>query len=359
MSYAAPAKYKGTGTYGVLTEGEAAHWNEYCNLRGISDWPGFDAAQDQRRADSRQWLLDRLDDLVNLAATDGGWGKANRGQRYDFLTHLNSGAPKHEVRLPCPGTATDTEKVYIEEREVYLAFGSTTDEQKARKQANVDWLVGRRKQLWHLMHDDPSGNKTNDRQARYDALCIATHHGSAYEKWDETHNKWGVPLTPPTAAGGGSGRSACKDWLESYLGVSENPSGSNKGSPQPSEWQRRVYGDDGVPWCACFAVCSSWDNGVSGSGTAGVYNNVQLAKSGQGIYRGWTMDPSKVHAGDHAFIGSDHTGVIYDRDTGETIEGNTSPGSEGSQYNGGCVAKRSRGWGYWSAGFGLVRYPDD
>jgi hypothetical protein len=97
---------------------------------------------------------------------------------------------------------------------------------------------------------------------------------------------------------------------------------------------------------------------VSGSVTAGVYNNVQLAKKGQGIYRGWTMDPSKVHAGDHAFIGSDHTGVIYDASDGTTIEGNTSPGSEGSQYNGGCVAKRKRGWGYWSAGFGLVRFDD-
>ena len=87
-------------------------------------------------------------------------------------------------------------------------------------------------------------------------------------------------------------------------------------------------------------------------------NNTSLAKSGQGIYRGYTTDPSKIHAGDHAFIGSDHTGVIYDRESGVTIEGNTSPGSEGSQYNGGCVAKRDRGWGYWTAGFGLVRYDD-
>jgi hypothetical protein len=85
---------------------------------------------------------------------------------------------------------------------------------------------------------------------------------------------------------------------------------------------------------------------------------VQLAKQGKGIYKGWTTDPSKVHAGDHAFIGDDHQGVIYDRDTGETIEGNTSSGSGGSQWNGGQVAKRNRGWGYWTSGFGLVRFPD-
>lgn len=349
-------------SYGDLTEGEQAHWNEYTNLRQISDWPGFDAAQDQRRADSRTWLQERRKEIWRLAQDppkgDGqGWDHANRRARYEFLkdSNLNSGAPKHEVRLPCPGTATDTEKVYIEEREVYLAFGSTTDEQKARKQANVDWLVARRKQLWHLMQDDPDGNKPNDRQARYDALCIATHHGSAYEEWDATHNKWGQPYTPTTGAGGDS-RSDVKRWLDSYIGVRENPDGSNKGREQPSTWQERVYGSDGVPWCACFAVCSSWDNGVSGSGTAGVYNNVQLAKKGQGIYRGWTSDPSKVHAGDHAFIGSDHTGVIYDRDTGQTVEGNTS--NSQSQWNGGEVVKKSRGWSYWSAGFGLVRFDD-
>jgi hypothetical protein len=346
-----------SGAYGDLTEAEQAHWNEYTNLRQISDWPGFDEDQDQRRADSRQWILDRREYLLDLANGEiegepAGWDTNNRKSRYDFLGGLNSGAPKHEVRLPCSSTATDTEKVYIEEREVYLVFGSTTEEQKARKTANLNWLQERRKKLWHLMADDPDGNEYNDRQTRYDNLCIATHHGSAYEEWEETHNKWGDPYTES----GGSGRSACKDWLDSYLGVHENPDGSNRGSPQPSQWQERVYGSDGVPWCACFAVCSSWDNGVSGSGTAGVYNNVQLAKQGQGIYRGWTMDPSKVHAGDHAFIGSDHTGVIYDASDGTTVEGNTS---NSNAWNGGQVAKKTRGWGYWSAGFGLVRYPDD
>lgn len=352
-------------SYGDLTEGEQAHWNEYTNLRGISDWPGFDANQDQRRADSRQWLVDRrayIKDLAEgkVAGQKPGWEVANRKARYDFLGKMNSGAPKHEVRLPCSGKATDAEKVYIEEREVYLAFGSTTDAQKARKQANVDWLVNQRKKLWHLMRDDPDRNKANDRQARYDNLCIATHYGSAYEKWDKAHNKWGEPYTPDTPSkGGGSGRSACKAWLDKYVGTTENPKGSNRGSPQPDGWSKRVYGSSGVPWCACFAVCSAWDNGVTGTGTAGVWNNTELAKKGQGIYKGYTTDPSKVHAGDHAFIGSDHTGVIYDRDTMTTVEGNTSGStSSGSQWNGDLVAKKTRPKGYWT-GYGLVRFPDD
>jgi len=352
-------------SYGDLTEGEQAHWNEYTNLRQISDWPGFDDAQNQRRDDSRKWLQDRrqyISDLANgkVEGEKAGWDVANRKARYDFLadSNLNCGAPKHEVRLPCSGSATDTEKVYIEEREVYLAFGSTTDQQKARKQANVDWLVARRKSLWHLMQDDASKNKANDRQTRYDNLCIATHHGSAYEKWDKDHNKWGQPYTPDEPSKGGGTRSDCKRWLDSYVGTSENPKGSNKGNPQPSKWQQRVYGSDGVPWCACFAVCAAWDNGVTGSGTAGVANNTELAKQGKGIYKGFTTDVSRVHAGDHAFKGSDHTGVVYDVASMTFVEGNTSGStSEGSQWNGDLVAKKQR-HGYWT-GYGIVRFPDD
>lgn len=351
MAYEAPSKYMGMGTYGDLTDTEQAHWNEYTNLRGISDWPGFDDRQNSRKTESLAWIDAQMNAIVS-SAKETGWSTNNRGERYDFLSTRYSGSPKHEVRLPCPGTATDGERVYIEEREVYLVFYSTTSSQESRKVANLNELVSMRKKLWHLMEDDPSNNKPMDRQNRYDALCIATSHGEVYEEWDATHNKYGEPYTPdePDTK---STRSRIKDWLDSYLGVHENPDGSNKGQPQPSTWQNRVYGDDGVPWCACFAVCSAWDNGISGSGTAGVYNNVQLAKQGKGIYKGWTNDPSKVHAGDHAFIGSDHTGVIYDAETGQTVEGNTS--NSGSQWNGGSVVKKSRGWSYWSAGFGIVR----
>jgi hypothetical protein len=349
VSYDAPAKYKGTGNYGDLTEGEQCTFDEYTNLRAISDWPGFDDAQDDRRAESRQWLLERQDYIYALAlglvlGETPGWDTANRGQRYDYLSTLNSGAPKHEVRLPCSGSATNSEKSYIEEREVYLAFASAYETQTARKQANVDWLVTQRKKLWHLMADDPDGNGPNDRQTRYENLCIATHYGQVYIDWDAAHNKWGQPHSENT-------RDAIKQWLDGHIGVHEAPDGSNKGEAQPSTWQRRVYGSDGVPWCACFSVCSAWDNGVSGTGTAGVANNTELAKRGEGIYRGFTTDPSKVRVGDHAFIGSDHTGVIYATD-GTTVEGNTS--NSGSQFNGGQVVKKNRGWAYWT-GFGLIR----
>jgi len=350
-------------SYSDLTETEQHYFDEYGTLRAITDWEGFTGAQNNRKLAARDWLVNQRKEIWRCAegkkACSGGsgWDVNNRAARYEQLKDesLNNATAKHEYTLPANG-CTPTEKAYIEEREGYLMLGgdgaSADDAQRKRKTANSDWLVSRRKQVWHLIEDE---GPENDRPLRYENLCIATHYGTFWEEYEADHNKYGQAIHDEPAGGGS--RSACKDWLEKYLGVSENPSGSNKGQPQPSTWQQRVYGDDGVPWCACFAVCSAWDNGVAGSGTAGVYNNRQLAKQGSGIYRGYTTDPAKVHAGDHAFIGSDHTGVIYDAETMTTIEGNTSPGSEGSQYNGGCVAKRDRGPGYWD-GYGIVDFPD-
>jgi hypothetical protein len=339
--------------YADLTEAEQAHFDEYANLRQISDWPGFTAGQDARKRATRTWLLDQRARIKQAAEKDGasGWKTAKRKERYAFLepANLNRGAPKHEVRLPCPGSATDLEAVHIEEREVYLSFKSTTDAQKARKQANADWLVNRRKQLYGLQKSDP---KKAGRRARYEALCIATHYGTAYERWDKEHNRWGEPLST-----GKDFRTKIVEDCRKALGTSERPAGSNRGSPQPSGWQKRVYGGDGVPWCACFAVCTAWDAKVKGTGTASVQLNVNLARQGRGIYRGWTTDPARVRPGDHCAIGgtSSHTGVVVGPTAYDTIEGNTSPGTEGSQYNGGTTARRNRKGAI--VGWMLIRNP--
>jgi hypothetical protein len=354
--------------YGDLTEAEQAHWNEYENLRGISDWTGFTEAQESRKQAARDWLVQQRKEIWRAAEgkTDdvqAGWNRNKRQARYDFLSDpsLNSGAPKHEVTLPCPPSATKTERVYIEEREVYLAFAATTNEQKARKTANVDWLVERRKQLYTLMQDSSDAeNKANGRSDRYRALCIATHHGDAYEQWADTHNKWGKAYTEDgveTSTGGVQTRSWFKAHCRSYLRISESPPGSNRGAPQPDEWQRRVYGGTGVPWCACFTTCMVQDAGIDGAGSAGVAVCVSMAKRGQGIFRGWTTDPRRVHAGDLAVISctSCHIGAVVEAPYG-CVEGNTSPGSEGSQFNGGCVAERQRKGAI--VGWCLVRWPD-
>jgi hypothetical protein len=70
-----------------------------------------------------------------------------------------------------------------------------------------------------------------------------------------------------------------------------------------------------------------------------------LARQGRGIYRGATTDPSRVRAGDHAVISCESCHiemVTSDTDAYACIGGNTSPGSGGSQFNGGGVFVRNR-----------------
>lgn len=331
--------------YSDLTAAEKAHWNEFCNLRHISGWIGFDADQNARKIAARKWLVERRKEIWRLAQPkskggDGqGWKTANRRNRHTFLKdeNLNRGAPKHRVRMPAPAVCTSTERVYIEEREVYLVFKTTTPQQKARKVANLAWLVQRRKRLYGLIKQHP----TDGRRRRYEVLCIATHAGQAYKDWDKSHNKWGEPIHPPTDP---HSRAGIVKWCKSYVGVKEHPAGSNRGEPQPSGWERRVFGGVGVPWCACFSVCSAWDAGISGSGTASVQLNVNLARMGRGIYRGYTTDPRRVRPGDHCAVisTSTHTEVVVGPTAYDTVGGNTSSGPGGSQSNGGGVFARNR-----------------
>jgi hypothetical protein len=345
--------------YAQLTPAEQCYWNAYTRLRQLSDWEGFTDGQAQAKEQARAWLVNQRQEIWRCAEgkkpdqCKPGWEINQRRERYEQLKddNLNTGSPRNLCQLPTNG-GTPTEKAKISEREMWWNQESVDEQTKQWRQANADWLTSRRKQVYSLMQSDPSGNTPAARSARYQNLSIATRYGDAYTNWAKTHDTTTGAAKTSSATGA---RSRCKQWLDSYIGVHENPDGSNRGSPQPSTWQKRVYGTDGVPWCACFAVCSAWDNGVTGQGTAGVANNVQLAKQGKGIYKGWTNDPSKVHAGDHAFIGSDHTGVIYDPDTATTVEGNTS---DQSAWNGGTVAKKKRGWGYWSAGFGIVDFDE-
>jgi hypothetical protein len=359
-------------SYGDLTEGEQAHWNEYTNLRAISDWPGFDAEQDGRRADSRTWLQDRRQYIFDLAEGNvpgetPGWDVGDRQARYDFLadSNLNAGAPKHEVRLPAPGTCTDAEKVYVEEREVYLVFTSTTDEQKARKQTNVDVLVSKRKKLWHLMQDDPDGNDGNDRQARYDALCIATHYGSAYEDWDKTHNKYGDPID---TGGGGNARDKAMDHMAKREGYKESPVGSNFDSRSDGikTCQRETAGGgtwlDYTPWCGSWCFYALEAAGVKGlnSNLASVAYIEDAAKQGLACFRGWTTDRSKPQRGDLVVIGGYgvHVEMVRGFEGSNTLTwgGNTSGNYEGSQSNGDGAYKRSRAPSE-VRGYALVDFP--
>ena len=85
------------------------HFDEYTNLRQISDWPAFSDTQEKRKNDSRKWLEDRRAELwhdLNDEPVDKAENeKNNRQARYNELRdeNLNGGSPKHEYRLPCSG----------------------------------------------------------------------------------------------------------------------------------------------------------------------------------------------------------------------------------------------------------------
>lgn len=342
-----------------LMDSEKNSCDEYCGGVALSDWPGYDDAQTQRRKDTWHWLDDRLTQLRDEIAESSN-AENHENERYNRRDYIASVVEGNNRKIHRNGPnypaahATDNEAVYIEEREYYVAWNSAYEAQKARKTANLNWLQERRKYVWRqaegeIDSDAGPGWDKKHRSERYDNLCIATHYGSAWDEWCETHD-------PETGEAYGNQRDEVVKNCRKYLGVSESPPDSNRGDPQPSKWQDRVYGSDGVPWCACFAVCMAWDVGVKGSGTASVWQNTELAKQGSGIYRGYTTDISKVRKGDHAFFGSDHTGVVVEDGARHNIEGNTSPGSEGSQYNGGCVAEKSNRSGI--TGWGLVRFDD-
>jgi hypothetical protein len=350
--------------YDALTEGEAAHWDEYERLRELSDWPGFTAEQDARRQTARDWLVAKRKQIWRLsqpaeAGGDGlGWDHAQRSERYAQLADdsLNGGSCRRVASLPRSG-CTDAERALLAERCTWWLVTSTTDEQKRRKQDCTDWLIARRKQLYGLIQDGPEpDNEANYRHDRYANLSIATKHGDVYENWCQTHD----PTTGEALSSGSSARETAVERCRSYLGVSENPPESNRGSAQPDDWQERVLGYSGNPWCACFSTCMAWDAGVKGSSSAAVQYIVTMAQNHEGMFSGWTTDPADVLRGDMIIIGCTtcHVGMVVDSDDPyHSVEGNTSPGSEGSQYNGGCVAERQRPHSD-VIGWALVDYPD-
>jgi hypothetical protein len=353
--------------YGKLTTTEQGYWNVYTRLRQLSDWAGFTDGQDDAKTKSRNWLEQQRKEIWRQAQpkSDGGDGKGwdvnNRRERYAQLADdsLNGGSPRNLCQLPTGG-GTATEKAKIAEREMWWNQSSVDDATKQWRTNNSSWLTERRKQLWHLINDE-GGSPAYNRQSRYDAMCVATKTGEPYDSWAKTHdvNTGGTKPKPAPAPTPPSSREKAVEQARSYLGVHESPAGSNRGNPQPSGWQRRLLGSDGFAWCACFTTCMAWDAGVKGGSSAGVIVIMSMAQRGQGMFKGWTTDPSRVLRGDMAVIGcaSCHIGLVADsNDPYHLIEGNTSPGSEGSQYAGGCVAEKRRPRGA-IIGWALVDYP--
>ena len=110
------------------------------------------------------------------------------------------------------------------------------------------------------------------------------------------------------------------------------------------------FGTNGVPYCAMFVsyILDQCGQKVAGFPTASCPTGLSGAKKA-GIK---ITDKKKAKAGDIIFFdwdgngNPDHVGFV-EKNCGsyvQTIEGNTSAGSSGSQSNGGGVYRRTRAW---------------
>lgn len=137
------------------------------------------------------------------------------------------------------------------------------------------------------------------------------------------------------------------DIARAELGNTEKPSGSNLNK------YGEAYHWNGVPWCViflwwCFKEAGESSAFFGGAKTASCGTLFKWYKE-----QGLTVPFIDIRPGDIVILNfsgtseTQHCGLvekIIDLDLGwiRTIEGNTSPGLEGSQYNGGCVALKAR-----------------
>lgn len=129
------------------------------------------------------------------------------------------------------------------------------------------------------------------------------------------------------------------------LGYTESPAGSNK--TKFGAW----YGLNGYPWCV-MALAYWFD--IAGERSA-FFGGGKTASCGTLLswyqQMGQTVPVAEVRAGDIVILNfsgtkdTQHCGLVIDKLSNgyiATIEGNTTPGLEGSQDNGGSVAKKYR-----------------
>lgn len=133
------------------------------------------------------------------------------------------------------------------------------------------------------------------------------------------------------------------------LGVTENPPGSNCVKYNDAYYGQNVSGS-AYPWCVTFLW---WVFREAGERMA-FFGGGRTASCGTLLrwYReqGLTVPVGEVKKGDVVILNfsgtqeTQHCGYVIERvgNTIKTVEGNTSPGEEGSQDNGGCVAKKTR-----------------
>lgn len=152
-----------------------------------------------------------------------------------------------------------------------------------------------------------------------------------------------------------AGPEAALAWARRWIGKTEDPPGSNRAGWGLTEWQRALGSWlVGQPWCGIFAGTALKNAGVRiTSRVAAVSLILDDALNGRNgfdrvIFRRRTGAGSVGAGRPGDLVGlfgeSTHVGTIEKRVPGgyQTIEGNTSSGSSGSQSNGGGCFRRTR-----------------
>jgi hypothetical protein len=138
-------------------------------------------------------------------------------------------------------------------------------------------------------------------------------------------------------------------WGLKRVGMGERPPGSNNG-PEIAVWGRNSIGvAGGFAWCQTFANAVLVAGGGQQLKSAYTVAVVQWAREGKFGLR--VVRTSDRREGDFVYFKwpgvsrdfCDHVGVYLGK--GKTLEGNTSPGTSGSQNDGGGVFIRTRGLG--------------
>ena len=144
-----------------------------------------------------------------------------------------------------------------------------------------------------------------------------------------------------------SGQEEAAKWVKKQLGVTENPPGSNWGHPV-QDWNIWMGYGTPQPWCGIFAGYAACKiGGADVPAPIHIGSAYLLALDARANQNGLRAVPvAQCKVGDIFAYGTVHVGFCV-RDglvngLVEAIEGNTSPGTEGSQYNGGCVAHKFR-----------------
>jgi peptidoglycan hydrolase-like protein with peptidoglycan-binding domain len=204
-------------------------------------------------------------------------------------------------------------------------------------------------------------------KSTHSALLQAKAEGKHEWAWDarsiELYKGAEVP-------GSGGGRDAVMDHHEKRVGYTEQPAGSNTDNRSDGIRTAEVHTADGdswligQPWCGCWCFYGLQAGNVAGLGSwmASVASIEDYARKGAGCFKGWTTDRSKVKPGDLVVIGGYgvHVETVRGFSGSNTLTygGNTSPGTSGSQSNGGGAYKRTR---YPSEvrGYARVRFPGE